>query len=235
MFGVRANDGKRIWSFSTGQFADPNDVKNVHGVYSNPCLDNENVYVGAWSGYYFAFNQKSGEMLWRTRTMPGTEGGRPDSAAPMVHKGHVYVQKGARYFAALDKHTGELKWQWEVPRNHLQNGTMAAYGDRIVGSYGRAVTKLPYNATIVAFQDVESGSEKLWEYEGGGGLTAPVFTKDNVIFGSSADPFVTCLDARTGTLKWRTFTGGEMLENVPALYGDKVIVHCKNGWIFAIE
>jgi outer membrane protein assembly factor BamB len=235
MFGVRASDGETVWSFFTGDFADPKDVKRVHGVYSNPCIDDENVYVGAWSGSYFALNQKTGKMLWQTRTMPGTDGGRPDSAAPMVHKGHLYVQKGARYLAALDKHTGELKWQWEVPRGYLQNGTMAAHGDRVVGSYGRSVTKLPYNTTLVAFKDVESGSEKLWEYNGGGGLTAPVLTEDHVIFGSSADPFVTCLTARTGKLEWRTFTGGEMLENVPAIYGDKVFVHGKNGWIFAIE
>ena len=105
----------------------------------------------------------------------------------------------------------------------------------IVGSNGRSITKLPYNATIIAFTDVESGSEKLWEYKGGGGLTASVLTKEHVIFGSSADPFVTCLTARTGKLEWRVFTGDEILENVPAIYGDKVFVHGKNGWVFAIE
>lgn len=235
MFGVRAGDGKMLWSFDTSDFADPKDVKRVHGVYSNPCIDDETVYVGAWSGSYFALNQKTGKMLWQTRTMPGTDGGRPDSAAPMIHKGHLYVQKGARYLAALDKHTGELKWQWKVPRGYLQNGTIAAHGDMVVGSFGRAVTKLPYNTTLVAFNDVENGSKPLWEYQGGGGLTAPVLTEEHVICGSSADPFVSCLNARTGKLEWRVFTGGEMLENVPAIYGDKVFVHGKNGWIFAIE
>ena len=114
-------------------------------------------------------------------------------------------------------------------------GPWPAHGNRIFASIVRGVTKLPYHATIIAFSDVESGGEKLWEYDGGGGLTAPAVTDDKVIFGSSADVFLTCLSPDDGSVIWRTYTGGEMLENVPALYGDKVFVHCRNGWVFALR
>jgi hypothetical protein len=34
---------------------------------------------------------------------------------------------------------------------------------------------------------------------------------------------------------WRYYIGGEMLENVPAIYGNKVYVHTNNGWLVAIQ
>ena len=56
-----------------------------------------------------------------------------------------------------------------------------------------------------------------------------------LIFGSSADVFITCLDPDNGEVKWKFYTGGEMMENGPALYSDKVFAQCKNGWLFAIK
>jgi outer membrane protein assembly factor BamB len=244
VFGVQASDGERVWSYYTAKDTPiekiPRGSKQVHGfppgVYSNPAIDDRTVYVGSWSGYYFALDQRTGQLKWRTKTMPEHgNGGRPDSAAPMLHKNHLYVQKAGTHVAALHKDTGELKWEWKAPAGFLQNGTVAAHGNRTFASIVRGVTKLPYHATIIAFSDVESGGEKLWEYGGGGGLTAPVVTDDKVIFGSSADVFLTCLSPDDGSVIWRTYTGGEMLENVPALYGDKVFVQCRNGWVFAVR
>jgi len=102
----------------------------------------------------------------------------------------------------------------------------------------RLVTTIPYFAEIHAFHDVESGGDKLWSYSeggGGGGLTAPVGTDGKVIFGSSAGVFVTCLSSEKGTLNWRCYVGAPMEEGVPAIYGDKVFVHCRNGYFFAIK
>jgi len=243
VFAVDPNTGAMLWRYYTAK-----DTPKEHwpkskrghgfppGVYSNPVADEKYFYVGSWSGYYFAFDQVTGEMVWRTQTNnDNPTGGLPDSAAPMLHKGHLYVQKIGHIIAALEKQTGKIVWEWQAPLGYLQNGTVAAHGDRIYGSIIRDVTEVPYRATVLAFQDVESGSQKLWEYNGGCGLTAPVLTEDKLIFGSSADMFVTCLHPRDGSVRWRCYTGGQMLENIPALYGNKVYVHCKNGWLFAIE
>jgi hypothetical protein len=215
------------------------DVSPSHGwppgVYSNPAMDDEKVYVGSWSGFYFAFDQQTGALVWRTATTGIDEKGRPDSAAPLLHKNHLYVQKRGTHIAAIHKDSGDIVWEWKAPPGFLQNGSLAAHGDRIYGSVVRGVTLLPYHATIVAFNDVESGSDKLWEYDGGGGLTAPVVTDELVVFGSSADMFITGLDANSGRLVWRTFTGGVMLENVPAIYGTRAYAHFRNGWVLAIE
>jgi len=236
MYGADASNGDKLWQYDTALDKDPTDTEHI-GIYSVPCIDSTNVYVGSWSGYYYSFNQVTGTLNWKTKTKGDGNGGRPDSAAVMIHKGYVYVQKLGNEIVALNKDTGELTSSWVSPGGYLQNGTVAALDDRIYGSAALGITKLPGNATIYGFDDVENSgiSTPAWSYVGGGGLTAPVTTSNKLLFGSSADMFVTCLDPITGAVKWRTFTGGEMLENVPAIYGNKMFVQGKNGWIFAIE
>ena len=47
--------------------------------------------------------------------------------------------------------------------------------------------------------------------------------------------FINSLDPKNGNLLWRVYTGGEMLENAPAIYGNQVFALGKNGYLFAIE
>jgi len=238
------NTGEKIWNYFTAKDT-PNENKPLTegghhgwppGVYCNPITEGSVVYTGSWSGYYFAFDQDTGKLLWRCKTQPeGTKGGAPDSAAPVLHKDHLYVQKAGSRIAAINKHTGKIDWEWKAKSGWLQNGTIAAMDNMIFGSTVRLVTKLPYNATIHAFNDFQNGGELIWEYKGGGGLTAPVLTKNKIIFGSSANPFMTCLNPKTGEVIWRTHVGGMMLESVPSIYGDKVFALIKNGYLYAIK
>ena len=205
-------------------------------MYCNPVVQGGRVYFGSWAGFYYALDQRTGELIWKCQTKPdGVNGGLPDSAAPTLHKNYLYVQKGGRQIAAIHKDRGTIDWTWSAPPGFLQNGTLAAYGNKVYGSAVREVTTLPYNATIYCFSDVESGGELLWQHKGGGGLTASVMTRDKLVFGSSADPFLTCLDPETGTLIWRTHVGGIMLESVPAIYGNRVYALIKNGYLYAVE
>ena len=228
MFGISAADGSIVWERSTGE-----------GIYPSPATDDVNVYTGSHNGHYYAFDQKTGDVAWKTLTAnPGGDGGKPDSAAPVLWKDHVYTQKRGSSIVALNKDTGEEAWSWTQPANYLQNGTVAAAHNRIYGSVVRQVTAIPYYASIHAFADVDNGGAELWSYSdggGGGGLTAPVATDDKLIFGSSAGVFVTCLDPSSGALRWRCYVGGAMEESVPAIYGDKAFFHCRNGYFYAIE
>ncbi|QLE02462.1 PQQ-binding-like beta-propeller repeat protein [Galbibacter sp. BG1] len=243
-FAFEPKTGKKVWSYFTGKNTPKERInKKVNhghgwppGVYCNPVTEGNVVYTGSWSGYYFAFDQKTGELLWRCKTQPkNTNGGLPDSAAPVLHKNYLYVQKAGRSIAAINKLTGKIEWEWQAPAGFLQNGTVAAHDNMIYGSAVRQVTTLPYKATIFSFSDVENGGEKKWEFRGGGGLTAPVIASNKLIFGSSADPFVTCINAENGKLLWRTHVGGMMLESVPSIYGNKVFALIKNGYLYAIQ
>ena len=195
----------------------------------------ENFYTGSWSGYYFAFDQKTGALKWRCETKANDWGGLPDSAAPTLWKDHLYVQAKGGILTAINKYTGEIEWQERAPRGYLYNATPAAHNDLIYGSVVRQVVLLPYDAKMTAYSDVHGGSQVIWTAKDVGGLTAPVLTDDLLVTGSSNSMFVTAFDPKSGEMIWRIFTGGEMLENVPAIYGNKFFAVCKNGYLYAIE
>ena len=232
-YGIDADSGKINWRRQDGTAGS--------GFYPHPATDATKVYTGSHDGRYYAFNQTDGSVAWSVDTSerPGaSSGGNPDSAGMVLWKNHVYVQKRGSRIAALDRDTGDVVWEWSQPANYLQNGTVAVSDNKLFGSVVRMVTALPYVARIYAFSDVEHGGEELWSYDeagGGGGLTAPVVAKGKLIFGSSAGVFMTCVNPENGALLWRCFVGGPMEEGVPALYGDKVFSHHRNGYFFAIE
>lgn len=244
-FAVNPEDGEMIWQYNTALDTPSNLPENKNrrghgfppGVHCNPVYKDGMVYTGSWAGYYFAFHANSGELKWRVKTQPeGVEsGGLPDSAAPVLYKNYLYVQKAGWKIAAINIETGLIDWEWNAPMGYTQNGTVTAVNGKIYGSYIRRNGVIPYDASIVAFNDVENGGEELWRYQGGGGLTAAVATDDKLIFGSSGDVFITCLNPENGEVKWRTFTGGILLESVPVIYGNKAYVQCKNGYIYAFE
>ena len=220
---VNPDNGNVLWTFST-----------TAGFFPNPAVDSSKVYSGAHDGKYYAFDQATGNVVWSTMTGTGS-GGDPDSAAVVLWENHAYVQKQGNQIAALNLSNGNIDWTWTAPGGFLQNGTVAAFDDKIFGSTVRQVKSLPYNATIYAFNDVAAGGGQLWSYRGGGGLTGPVGTDSSVIFGSSGDPFVTAVDPDTGALLWRFYTGGAMEEAIPAIYGDKVFTIHRNGYLYAID
>jgi outer membrane protein assembly factor BamB len=243
VYGINPDTGEKLWSYFTAKDTPQENrpLTGFHhgwppGVYSVPLCDDEYFYTGSWSGYYFAFEQKTGKLAWRCQTgNPASGGGLPDSAAPMLWEDHVYVQKRGARVAAINTRTGMIDWEWKPKEPHLQNGTIAAANNLIFGSTVNQVTALPYTSKQYAFTDVEGGSKLKWKINGGCGLTAPVLAGGRLIYGSSTGMFMTCVDPETGALKWRLFTGGEMLENVPAIYGNKVFNISKNGWLNAIE
>ena len=165
----------------------------------------------------------------------GPRGGNPDSAGSTLWRHHLYVQKRGTAIAALNRNTGEEEWAWQAPGGFLQNGAVAAFDDRIFGSVVSKVSAIPYHAEVVAFDDVAHGGGKRWTYRGGGGLTAPVGANGKLVFGSSGDVFLTCLDPEDGTVKWRLKTGGPMEESTPAIYGDKVFALSRNGYLHAVK
>ncbi|MFC1764297.1 PQQ-binding-like beta-propeller repeat protein, partial [Planctomycetota bacterium] len=245
MYGVDAASGKRLWSYDTSKDTEKENWRNMNkgrrhgwppGIYPVPVADATKVYIGSWSGYYFAFDQETGEMVWRTQTNNGNlNGGLPDSAAPVLWGNHVYVQKTGNIIAALNRVTGKIEWEWTAPTGYGQNGTVAAHDNKVFGTYFDGGRAFPINATVIAFDDVAHGSAELWRRKGGGGLTAPVMTDGKLINVSTADPFMTCLNPDDGSVIWRIYTGGIMIEGVPAIYGNKVYAQFDTGWIYAVK
>ena len=82
-FAVNPGTGAKVWTYDTATNTPkekiPKDTPFKHGyppgVYSVPTTDEQKVYTGSWSGYYFAFDQETGDLVWRTDTSAHAYGG----------------------------------------------------------------------------------------------------------------------------------------------------------------
>jgi outer membrane protein assembly factor BamB len=62
----------------------------------------------------------------------------------------------------------------------------------------------------------------------------PIIVGNTVIFGSSAEDKVVAIDADSGMLRWRFFTGGPV-RFAPAAWGDRIFVASDDGHLYAIR
>lgn len=71
-------------------------------------------------------------------------------------------------------------------------------------------------------------------------LTGASLARDQVYFGSTADVFFSCVDARgngdgTTDLIWRCKLGGVIEESCPAIYGQRAFVLCSDRYLYAFQ
>ena len=132
-----------------------------------PTIWNGRAYVGCGDGCVYAFEAKTGRLLWRFRAAPSERYvviyGSLTSTWP-VNSG-VVVQDGIAYFAAgiidhdgthvyaLDAVTGEIIWQ-NNSSGHLNpqlrkgasvQGNLAISGDKLLLAGGNLVSPAPYD------------------------------------------------------------------------------------------
>jgi len=165
-------------------------------------------------------------------------GGSPDSAAPVLWKGNLLIQALSRYLAALDTRTGESVWKFDVPPGFDINATPAAHGDRVFLSLYRTVNYAPSGARLFAVDD--RTGKTIWEHRPGGGLTGASVARNRVYFGSTADIFFSCVDAKgngdgTTNLIWRYRMGGVVEESCPAIHGQRAFILSNDRYLYAFE
>lgn len=222
-----AKTGRSRWSFQTGS-----------DIYTAPALDAENVYFGSWDGHYYALNRRSGRLLWAW-SPPGYPyhiGGRPDSAAAVLHEGALIVPiVGARY-VALDTHTGRERWSWWAPGG-ICNATVAIAKDAVlVSTFGDTYVQ-PFGARLYAL-DSRKGVLR-WQLDALAGLTAPVSTGAGLFIcgsltGSAIEAYRLPEPGGAPELIWRVRTGANMAESLPAVSGGLAFFLSNDGWLRAI-
>jgi len=77
--------------------------------------------------------------------------------------------------------------------------------------------------------------ERLWDWKPRfpSQLTAPVVA-GGLVFTGGLDGAVRCIDAQTGKLRWKAWTGGEM-RYPPSIWGGRVLAGSGDGWVYCFE
>lgn len=89
--------------------------------------------------------------------------------------------------------------------------------------------------TVTTEASLPTAAQQLWEYAPAAALTptAPTAVGD-LVFVSGSDGIVRALDAHTGGLRWKAYTGGDV-RYPPTIWNGRALVGSGDGWAYAFE
>ena len=241
VFACFDKDGKVVWSHSLteeyGRFT------GYGGRTVTPVVDGNLVILSylntSWGSHaamrhrYFAFDKKTGEVVWTTKP-----GGPPkDTTYPVAvvaeingrrllidgnSDGHVY---------AMDVQTGEKVWGFQVSQGPL-NASVVVDGTRVYATHNRENTDTTVIGRVVCIDGTGTGditkSHELWRVDGiEAGYSSPAIADGRLyVVDSSAN--LHCLNSETGAVHW-THSLGTVGKGSPVVADGKIYVTEVNG------
>ncbi len=203
----KAGKFQRVWSATEG------------GSIVRTTLAGDRLYWGAFDGYVYALDIRSGEIIWKNKI------GNLLDSSPIFYDGFLYIggERNGHIFC-LDPQDGRIVWK------NRMGGPSAGY----VGAMDGKVFSSCRDSYFYAF-DSKTG-DLLWRFRTGDEVCcAPGFYKGSVIFGSF-DGYAYCLDLKTGKEKWRLKTGGEIFCPVHLTVHENIVfVPSFDSYLYAID
>ena len=247
VFACFDKDGKVVWSRSlTEEFG---RFTGYGGRTVTPVVDRGLVILSflntSWGSQaamrhrYFAFDKKTGEVVWTT-----TPGGPPkDTTYPVSvvaeingrrllidgnSDGHVY---------AMDVQTGEKVWGFQVSQGPL-NASVVVDGTRVYASHNRENTDTTVMGRVVCIDGTGTGditkTHELWRVDGiEAGYSSPAIADGRLyVVDSSAN--LHCLNGETGAVHW-THSLGTVGKGSPVVADGKIYVTEVNGHFLILQ
>jgi outer membrane protein assembly factor BamB len=191
--------------------------------------DGQRVFVGSSAAWLYAFDARSGEILWRRSIEGGA--GQPR----YVESDHtVYVGTLGGVLYAVDAVTGKDRWTYRI-KGPIESQPTWADGIVYFTSGENRVYAL----------DAQKGSWK-WQYDREApetftirGYGSPLVANGRVYVGFS-DGYLACLQAGTGEVVWARPFGGEAtrfvdVDSTPFFYRGTVYLSSFTGGVYAID
>ena len=203
-------------------------------VPAEPAIDGDLVYFGSWSRALYAFDKKTGEVVWKQN------GIGLDSGTLIAEKGRIYLPHHSNIFMYVDAGTGALISNGN--ENEAEKGVYSNFNASPAFIENRAFSSARVGiglrgvplASKVYCVEPESG-KIFWTFPDGGGLSAPALAGDRVYIASGNTPFFYCLDQQTGEPHWIVKLGHRVEESTLCIYRHLVYVLSADGYVHAIE
>ncbi|MFY0654923.1 MAG: PQQ-binding-like beta-propeller repeat protein [Cyclobacteriaceae bacterium] len=218
-----AETGHIIWMFPTAK-----------SVPAEPAIDGDIVYFGSWSRSLYAFNKKTGEVLWKAN------GVGLDSGTLISQDGKIYLPHHNNIFMYFDAKTGELLTNGNTNKedkgNYSNFNASPAFHDGrgfFTARVGIGLRGVPLTSKVYS---VDAETAKVhWTFPDGGGLSAPALASGRVYIGSGNYPYLYCLDQKTGKPYWIYKMGNRIEESTLCIYRDKLYALAGDGYLHAVE
>lgn len=166
---------KSIWEFNSG-----------YTIGSSAIVNNNSVFVGDASGYFYSLSLSNGTVNWKYKTQNAIY------STPAVKCKYVVFGSADSSIYCLNEKNGEVIWIYKT--------NAAVLGCPIIKN------NIVYiGGSDRIFRAIELKTGKLiWDFNGLNGFveTRPAFYNDNILFGAWDENFY-CLDSETGKLNWK--------------------------------
>ncbi|MEA2053879.1 MAG: PQQ-binding-like beta-propeller repeat protein [Candidatus Thermoplasmatota archaeon] len=254
LYGIPSTSPEFIYqpSLSKGEKAEVLWEYNMEGTNFEVASGTGNedaVYMAASSGKLYAFDSKSGNLLWN-RVMG------EKVSTPSYCKGKVFVGTD-RGLYALNTH-GDVEWSYEADISSQP----VIYGDSVIAGCedgnvyclssdnGKKIWSVKLNGTSYP-SDVVDGKvyvasgkkcccinakngKTLWTFESGGVITSRPNVEDKTVYFGSWDCNLYALDAGNGDLKWK-YTAGWGIDTTPAADGNHIFFGSMDNNFYALD
>ncbi len=209
VYCLDAYNGSLVWQKEAGGYIEAHFDANTR-LSSSPAVVGGKVYVGSLDTNVYCFDANSGDVDWTYKT----EG--YITSSPAVVDGAVYItsqEPASAGLYKLDANNGSRIWKLEIPYVlTAERGTDMHVSPTVAdGMVFVASNKDEYHGVNAATGTIE------WTYnvtkgteESGGGFLVGSITHHNGKLFLVDQFFITCLDAKSGEVQWKSWLGGEI-------------------------
>lgn len=155
-------------------------------IASSAVVDDNSVYFGDASGFFYSLNKSDGRINWKYKTRSAIY-----SSGDLSCDWVVFGSTDSSIYC-LNKNDGKLSWNYKTNASVL-GSPLIEDGKVYIGCSDNKFRKF----------DLETG-KLVWEFNGLNGFveTKPVLYDDKIFFGAW-DEFLYCLNSESGNLIWK--------------------------------
>ena len=247
VFACFDKDGKIVWSRSlTEEFG---RFTGYGGRTVTPVVDGDLVILSflntSWGSHaamrhrYFAFDKKTGEVVWTTKPGgPPKDTTYPVSVVAEINNRRLLIDGNSDgHVYAMDVQTGEKVWGFQVSQGPL-NASVVVDGTRVYASHNRENTDTTVIGRVVCIDGTGTGdiskTHELWRVDGiEAGYSSPAIADGRLYVVDSAAN-LHCLDGKTGEVHW-THSLGTVGKGSPVVADGKIYVTEVNGHVLILQ
>ena len=208
---LRLKDGSEVWRYS--------GIKGF--VEAKAYVDNEGVYVGDWKNTFYAFNPKTGALLWTWTNKKLNRMLSPAAVWPVKSHGKVFIVTPERVVYALNAADGKELWS--------ANGGREAIG---LSSDGKAIYIKTMQDSVFAWSAVSGVAKRVWSSFAGYGYEiapSPITTQDGLLFIPTDKGNIFALRESDGKVVWSYNFSIALINYIQPLGRHRILVSSMDG------
>ncbi|MCK9627032.1 MAG: PQQ-binding-like beta-propeller repeat protein [Bacteroidales bacterium] len=208
---LRLKDGSEVWRYS--------GIKGF--VEAKAYVDDEGVYIGDWRNTFYAFNSKTGALLWTWTNKKQNRMLSPAAVWPVKAHGKVFIVTPERVVYALNAADGKELWS--------ANGGREAIG---LSSDKKAIYIKTMQDTVFAWSAVSNVATRVWSSFSGYGYEiapSPITTQDGLLLIPTDKGNIFALRESDGKVAWSYNFSIALINYIQPLGRHRILVSSMDG------